>query len=289
MSEESKQLSIVVAGAKLTDKASEFCEFVKTQERNVEFITLGDVAKSKGEDEARGVVLFVDGRQPLTEWVSQINDCASSLDVPLVVVPGQTDSEVKSRLVAAGASAVCDAGATDRQILSEIDVRCNVKPALSKLRHAVLDPFITATKIILQELSGIESEVKKIEQKRGYRFGDISAVLGLVSKGEGALVMSLPRATATELTGRLLMTVDLEPTEEMVKDCVGELVNMVAGRTRGMVANTEYTFGMSTPTVVFGTGHEIHHRPGMLCFAVSFDSDVGDFVLQLCMSLPSAE
>ena len=282
--EEGEGLGILIVGAKPTQRAEQFRSFVTSKGRSGEFLVLNAADTDALDTRARGVVLFVDAGERIAEWVGQIHVCVRRLDVPLVVVPAKADADTISRLVTAGASAICDADATFDEILAEIDARCNVLPAQMRIRDKILQPFIKATHIILEELSEIKVEVRSIEQKRGYRFSDISAILGLVGRAEGALVMSFPRDTAAILTRRLLMTVDVEPTDHMVKDCVGELVNMVAGRTRGMVADTPHSFGMSTPTVVFGAGHEIHHRPGMICFAVSFHTEIGDFTLQLCMS-----
>jgi chemotaxis protein CheX len=83
------------------------------------------------------------------------------------------------------------------------------------------------------------------------------------------------------LAGRALAGVTEELTEDIVRDCLGEIANVVAGQAKALLAGTPYHFTFSTPTVVAGGGHEGGATPGGGYLVVLFGSDVGDFALQL--------
>jgi CheY-specific phosphatase CheX len=73
-----------------------------------------------------------------------------------------------------------------------------------------------------------------------------------------------------------------ELDEDMVRDCLGEVVNVVAGHAKALLLNTRYHFTLSTPTLLAG-GAPVRH--GASCLVVAFGSDVGPFVLQLWAGL----
>jgi chemotaxis protein CheX len=281
---------ILIASHSQVEAAGKFQDYVRSQGRSAGLVNLDDNPSPDVGGKTKGVVLFDDGELPLTDWLRRILQCTRYLAVPLVVVPARADDELKSRLLAAGATAVCKAGDPDERVLSELDRHCDIQPVLAELRQELLDPFISATQVCLREMTGTDAKVRSVYKKQEYRiFGDISAVMGLLARTEGSFVMSFPKETAGELSKRMLMAADMpdDPDEDMIRDCIGELANVTAGQTRGMLTDTPYSFSMTTPTVISGAGHEIQHKPGMPLLAVAFHSDAGDFAVQLCVSVAS--
>jgi chemotaxis protein CheX len=233
-----------------------------------------------------GVVIFDDGRDSLAECVARVRDHVRYLGIPVVAVTPRAGPEVRSQLMAAGAGAVLEADAGDDRILAELESRSASRPILADIRERLMEPFVAATLGSIREMAATAATVRSMYQKVGYRmFGDVSAVIGLVSAVEGSMVLSFPDATAATLAGRVLAGVTPTPDEDMVRDCVGELANVVAGQAKGLLAGTPHHFAMSTPTIVSGTGHEIRHQPGMPCLVAAFGSDAGDFALQLCIKV----
>lgn len=235
---------------------------------------------------ARGIVLFDDGKSGIADWISRVRIGTRYLSIPLVVVRTAGSQETNTRLLAAGAYYIFDPNCSNERILEEIRSRCDVMPVVEEIRNNLLGPFTDCSISTLREMAGTEIVVKSVYQKTGYKmFGDISAVIGLIAQAEGSMVISFPKDTAVAIIKRVLASFDNDPSEDIIRDCIGEIANVIAGQVRGALANSPYAFGISTPTIVSGYHHEIRHKAGMPCLVVAFGSDVGDFAMQVCMAL----
>jgi chemotaxis protein CheX len=140
-----------------------------------------------------------------------------------------------------------------------------------------VDPFIEAVLVTLREMAGVEPAAREVRPAAGQaEFGDVSAMLLLHAGGEGYLVLSFPWATATELASRVLA--DAAALDDgMVRDCAGELANVVAGQAKALLFGTPDHFTFSTPTVTAGPPPV----PDGNWWSVDFLSEVGPFHLHL--------
>jgi chemotaxis protein CheX len=155
------------------------------------------------------------------------------------------------------------------------------QPVVGEIRDQLVEPFITATRSALGEMAGTEVVVRTVYQKAlRHTLGDIAAVLGLQAATEGFLVLGFPRRTAADLAGRILAGVTQEVDENLIRDCVGEIANVVAGQAKAILAGTPYRFTFSLPEVVVGA-KELRPSPSLVCLVVAFSSDLGEFDLQL--------
>lgn len=235
--------------------------------------------------EDTAVVIFDDGERAIADWIVKVREQTRYLSIPVVVAAAHRIRS-HSRLLAVGASAICDGNMEGELILKEIRARHSVLPVLAGIRDNLLGPFQEAALLTLRDLASTETTVKAVYQKTGYKmFGDVSAVIGLVCRGEGSMIVSFPEATAEELARRVLAGLSDRPSPDIVRDCVGEIANIIAGQARARLADSPYAFAMTTPTVVSGSGHEIRHKPGMPCLVIAFTSDLGDFALQICIAI----
>jgi chemotaxis protein CheX len=119
-------------------------------------------------------------------------------------------------------------------------------------------------------------------------FGDISGVMGLTGEASGAVVLSFPEDVAVKVVGRMINRELNAGIDHIVRDGVGEFVNVIAGNAKAALANTQYHFNITLPSVVTGAGHVITHRLGTPCVVVVFDVEGGDAALQVCLA-PSDE
>jgi chemotaxis protein CheX len=148
----------------------------------------------------------------------------------------------------------------------------------------ILAPFIEAVATTLREMAGVDVVVRDSFRADGDQgLADVSAVLRLIAGTEGRLVLSFPRGTATALAGRVLADAGGELTEEMIRDCVAELLNVVAGQAKALLFGTARHFTLATPTILTDVLLDTGGR-----FVVRFDSDVGEFNLHLNPALETA-
>src|SRR5271169_6203946 len=113
--------------------------------------------------------------------------------------------------------------------------------------------------------------------------GDISAVLGLIAEVGELLVLSFPAKTAAALAGRVLAEVTQAPDDELIRDCMGELANVIAGQAKTLLAETPYQLLLATPSILLGPELEVAAPPDTETLVVVFGTEAGDFALQVCL------
>jgi len=160
----------------------------------------------------------------------------------------------------------------------------DAQPVPPEIREQLLEPFIAGASLTLTELAQVEPAVRSTYRTALPRtLGDISAVLGLTAEGGELLVLSFPAQTAASLAGRVLAEVTTAPDDELIRDCMGELANVIAGQAKTLLAETPYQLLLATPRVLSGPGLEVGSRPGVEGLVVVFGSEAGDFALQVCL------
>jgi CheY-specific phosphatase CheX len=139
-----------------------------------------------------------------------------------------------------------------------------------------LAPYITAVCTTVRELAGLDVAVLETRPATtDVGPGDLTAVIRLIAARDGWLALRLPEATAAALARRVLAEAAVEPTADMVRDCAGELANVIAGQAKTLTFGTSRHFNLSTPTVEAGGG-VVPAGDGRV---IRFASDAGEFML----------
>lgn len=155
------------------------------------------------------------------------------------------------------------------------------QPVSAEIRERCLEPYIAAASGALAEMTGAEVSVQSVYQGRlPGKLGDIFAVVALSSASMETLVLSFPRKTAAALAGRMLAGVAAELNESLIRDCLGEIANVIAGQAKAMLAGTPFEFAACIPKVV---DDAYEPPPGQRphCLVVAFSSNHGAFAMQL--------
>jgi CheY-specific phosphatase CheX len=161
------------------------------------------------------------------------------------------------------------------------DVPADAQPIDDAFRVRVLAPFVTGVEVALREVARTEAVEQAAYQLPLRRIlGDWGVVTQLTSATEGALALGFSASTASALAGRTLADTGMQPDETLIRDCAGELANVVAGQAKAFLAETPDRFTFSPPTFV-PAGELASVATMRTCMAVVFATDVGPFVLQL--------
>jgi chemotaxis protein CheX len=161
----------------------------------------------------------------------------------------------------------------------------DAQPVSPEVRDQLLEPFISAASLTLTELAQVEPVVRSVYRTALPRtLADISAVLGLTTDPGEVLVLSFPAPTAAALAGRVLAEVTTSPEDDLVRDCMGELANVIAGQAKTLLAETPYQLVLATPSIVSGAGLAVGSPLDIGSLVVVFGSDAGDFALQICLN-----
>ena len=110
---------------------------------------------------------------------------------------------------------------------------------------------------------------------------DIVALIGVSGPARGTVALSFPVSTALAIVGRMVGE-NVRIVDDMVKDGVAELVNIVAGTAKGKLNNSGTTaIDLSLPTVVRGSNYKVEHPTRTAWLEVPFQSDLGPFSLRV--------
>ena len=142
--------------------------------------------------------------------------------------------------------------------------------------HAALTESVA---VALRELAGVEAAARDSHETSGPEgFADVSAALRVTtSAGDGYFVLSFTDAVGAALARRVLAESGTEPDAEMTRDCLGEVVNVVAGQAKTLLYGTPTHFTLATPTVTAGAPALAEPERWLVTFA----SEVGEFALHV--------
>ncbi len=241
--------------------------------------TVGGFATVPGT--AVGIALLDDDSPEALAAVVRL--AATSL--PLVALLHARNPERRSRLLAAGASRVIEGPETGERVASEIQALVEIGgPGHDRLRAELLQPFIASTIESWSLMASVVVHTSSIFRKTESRMlGDISALIHLVGTSERLLALSMGNQVAKDLTVAMLNRLVTDPSDEMVCDSVGEMINIIAGQVKSSFVGTPYEFDIGLPTIITGPNHEVRHRSELPCFVMAFTSPFGPFSLQLCV------
>jgi chemotaxis protein CheX len=147
-----------------------------------------------------------------------------------------------------------------------------------EFREQVIAPFLSAVTATLEEMAQTSPGVREVYASASFRpLGDVMVLIKLRPEPEGLLVLGMPGRTASVLANRVLS----QPDEGLIRDCVGEFANVIAGQAKTLLGESPYHFTFSTPTIMTGPEFEAIANSLGECSVISFACDAGDFTLQL--------
>ncbi len=120
-----------------------------------------------------------------------------------------------------------------------------------------IQPFVDVCVNVFREFIGADlvPERPYFADKNDLHEWDVSAVIGLTGEARGAVVISMKKALACNLTGALTGATHVDLDDEVV-DAIGEIINIIAGNAkRGL--EESFRLVISLPTIVKGPGHTI--------------------------------
>ena len=150
----------------------------------------------------------------------------------------------------------------------------------AEIREQLLEPIIAATHAALGEMAGTELAVRGVYcQTLTHALGEIAAVLAIKSQPNRLLVLSFTRTTAVALTRLIMMGVTQTIDEELMRDCVGEIANVIGGQATALLAESPFPYSFAMPPTVT-SAQEFRPQPGHQALVVVFRGAEGDFAMQ---------
>lgn len=249
---------------------------------------LGDEVQSGGfsaDIGAPGVIVLDDGSEAALSAVVGHAGVLPVGSTTVVVLLRTASPQRRGRLLAAGAARVLDGQVSGERLASELQALVETAGSgQNRMRSELLQPFVAATIEAWSVMADASVHTTSIQRKADFRMaGDLSALIHLVGTNERLLALTMSNEVARELAIAMLHRLVLSPTDEMICDSAGEMINIIAGQVKGSFVDTPYEFDIGLPTIISGANHEIKHRSDLPCFIMSFTSPFGPFTVQLCV------
>jgi chemotaxis protein CheX len=107
---------------------------------------------------------------------------------------------------------------------------------------------------------------------------DVIASLGVTGPYTGIVTVNFNKAAACNAASAMLGE-EHDELDEIVMDAVGEIVNIIVGGAKASGLN----YKLSLPNVC--SGHDLTHQfpPGVPSILIPFESDTGQFTVEVCM------
>ena len=154
----------------------------------------------------------------------------------------------------------------------------------------ILNAFVKATVNAFETMAFIKPTLSRPFIVKGHADSgklpvcDISSVIGVTGVCSGTIVVSLKKQLAIKMSANMLGEEITELTAD-VKDAVGEIGNLVAGGSKGHLAELGLSFKISTPTVIVGDNH-IHNYPSERpTIIIPFETEFGVFHIEACLKV----
>jgi chemotaxis protein CheX len=155
----------------------------------------------------------------------------------------------------------------------------SAEPINQEVQDQIVEPFVQAVQAALSEMAGTEVMVQSVYRSRRHsRLGDIEVAIDLTSSEPRVLVLSFLHKTAANLAGQMLPENAAELDENLIRDCMGEIANVVAGQAKSLLAGTPHQFTFSLPQVL-ASSENLHQ--GLESLVITFLCDQGAFALRL--------
>ena len=147
--------------------------------------------------------------------------------------------------------------------------------ATIKVEH--INPFVTATVETFQSMLNTKVVPGKIFLVKGAKLQhDISGIIGLSGGAKGTVTLSFPKISALKSVSAFIGE-KVAVMDDVVKDAIGELANIVAGAAKRDLA--QFKISISLPTVIIGENHEVQGGKEVTPMGVPFESPLGNFCL----------
>ena len=146
----------------------------------------------------------------------------------------------------------------------------------------LVNPFINATVNVLETMAFMTVNAGKPYLKTdNIAVGDVSGILGLTGVANGTIAVTFEEKCILAVVSNMFGETMSELNNE-IADAVGELTNMISGQARRELAEMGKVFKAAIPSVIIGKNHSVIHFTNGPKIAIPFDTDNGDFTIEVC-------
>jgi len=143
------------------------------------------------------------------------------------------------------------------------------------MRIEYINPFVEASFDILNEV--LQTTVKRGQlylKKLGESMKGVAVVIGIIGNLKGRLVFDMNEDTALKIVSKLNGE-EFKTFNEMARSTIGELANMITGRSVTKLEKERLAFNFTPPTIITGEKLEIYEFSDMEALIIPIDTGMG--------------
>jgi chemotaxis protein CheX len=147
----------------------------------------------------------------------------------------------------------------------------------------LINPVLETMINVLSTMANVRPDVGKPSLKKDeIALGDVTGVLSMVSpQVRASLAITFTKPVIIDIVQRMLGE-EIKEVDATARDLTGEMTNMVVGGAKNLFAAQGYDFDMSTPNILVGKNHTVHHQFSGKTILLPFTADSGQFFVEIC-------
>ncbi|MBN1380483.1 MAG: chemotaxis protein CheX [Deltaproteobacteria bacterium] len=144
-----------------------------------------------------------------------------------------------------------------------------------------INAFIESAINVLKVMAFMEAKAGKPYLKNdSVARGDVSGIIAFSGSLTGSLALSFSESCILKIVSNMLGE-EIKTINNITKDAAGELTNMISGDARKRLQSQGHLIGANIPAVLSGKGHLIRHVLGGPSIVVPFQTEFGEFVVDV--------
>ncbi|MFZ5969805.1 MAG: chemotaxis protein CheX [Bacillota bacterium] len=121
------------------------------------------------------------------------------------------------------------------------------------MKAELINPFIKASREILQQMASISSEIGQITVKESsFPSPNIAILIGLTGGMRGQVVLGMDESVAKQIASNMMCGMPVAVLDDMAKSAISELGNMILGNAATLLYNQGITIDITPPTLLVG-------------------------------------
>ena len=147
----------------------------------------------------------------------------------------------------------------------------------------LINPVLETMVNVLSTMANVQPSIGKPTLKQNeVALGEVTGIMSMVSpKVRASLAITFTRPAMLDIVKRMLGE-ELTDLDDTARDLAGEMTNMVVGGAKNLYAAQGYEFDMSSPSILMGKNHTVHHAYPGKTIVMPFSSEAGAFFVEIC-------
>lgn len=121
-----------------------------------------------------------------------------------------------------------------------------------------INPFVEASRTVLQQLTGKEAALGKVQIKNSpYNSDTVVVIVGLTGKLKGQAIFNMNKQVAMNIASIMMGGMPVTALDEMSKSAIAELTNMILGNAATLLYNRGIAIDITPPSLLLGDNMQI--------------------------------